>query len=301
MTDWFRSITLLAISFVGVVVVTLGIAALIVPAPAVSSQGDGDGSPRASAAAAAPSASEGTPGLGGELAVTGDREGPFRVQTEVREGGYALAGNEGRIVFGGEVAEVTQVSFDGLEFFPDPGQCTVSTLDLDAQRGLGFADIECVEISDIRDNGVISIAGTVGMSLDHLAERPFPNQGGTVEVGDETWTFPQAFLITWQSPATSGAGHGNYNMELLDETLGAGLFFTYDESHRAGLLDVLRDGEFLAVPDGACRIEREVLGMPNTLDTTVELTIECTAVEVPGLGTVPISGTVVVDELGFPF
>jgi hypothetical protein len=44
-----------------------------------------------------------------------------------------------------------------------------------------------------------------------------------------------------------------------------------------------------------------MLGKPNPRDIAVELLISCPGVDVPGLGTVPIEATVVVDELGYPF
>jgi hypothetical protein len=302
MTDWFRSITLLAISFVGVVVVTLGLAALIVPGPAASSQDGGGGAPVPSGAAVEPSATDAPRGLGGSLAVTGDRDATFVLRTESLEGNYALVGNDGRVVFEGQPVEVTQVSFDGLEFFPDPGDCTVTPQDVDNAVGIGFAELTCTDLADIRENGVISLAGTLGLPADRLVGRALPLQGGSVAVGDETWTFDHAFLITWQSPAVSGEGQGNYNMELIDEPQATALYFTYDaEDHRIGLIDIERDGEVLPVPDGACTLERTELGKQNPRDVTIELAIECAAVEVPGLGSVPISGTVVVDELGFPF
>ncbi|HEY6569744.1 MAG TPA: hypothetical protein VIZ22_05610 [Candidatus Limnocylindrales bacterium] len=302
MADWFRSITLLAISFVGVVVVTLGLAALIVPGPAASSQDGAGGSPVPSGAAVAPSPSDAPRGLGGSLAVSGDREATFDLRSESLEGNYALVGNDGRVVFEGEPAEVTQVSFDGLEFFPEPEDCTVTPLDVDTAVGIGFAELTCTDLPDIRENGVISLAGTVGLSLDRLVGRALPPQGGSVAVGDETWTFEYAFLITWQSPAVSGEGRGNYNMELVDEPQATALYFTYDPAnHGIGLIDLERDGEVVAVPDGACTLERTELGKQNPRDVTIELAIECAAVEVPGLGSVPISGSVVVDELGFPF
>lgn len=292
-----RSVTLLGLGFVGVVAGTLGLAALIVPAPASSQQGEAS-SPGASAAALLPAPSGGIPGLGGALAVTGDREGTFVLTRESVEGGYALVGSQGRIVFAGQPVEVTQLSYDGLDFFPDPEDCTITTGDLDSGAGIGFAELSCVDLADIRETGVITIEGTIGLPVDQLAGRELPLTGGSVAVGDETWSFEFAYLLLWQQPAI--AGLSDANMELVDETQG-GLLFSYDiQTHRTSVTGVMRAAETVGIPEGACGLQRAELGRPNPRTTTVELTIECAAVDVPGLGVVPISGTVVVDELEFP-
>lgn len=295
-----RSVTLLGLGFVGVVAGTLGLAALLVPAPAASSQDGGARSPGASGAAVLPPPSSGIPGLGGTLAVTGDREGTFVLTRESVEGNYALVGSEGRIAFAGQPVEVTQLSYDGLDFFPDPGDCTITTGNLDDAIGIGFAELSCVDLADIRETGVITIEGTLGLPVDRLADRELPFTGGSIAVGDETWAFEFAYLFLWQQPVISG--FTNANMELADEAQGTSLYFFYDiQTHRTTVSGALRDGETIEFPDGACGLQREELGRPNPRTITVELTIECPSVEVPGLGAVPIIGTVVVDELEYPF
>jgi hypothetical protein len=291
-----RSVTLLSLGFVGVVAGTLGLAALIVPAPA--SQEGGTSSPGASEAAVVAPPSGGIPGLGGTLVVTGDREGTFVLTRESLEGSYALVGSQGRIVFAGQPAEVTQLSYDGLDFFPDPEDCTITAGDLDSAVGIGFAELSCVDLADIRETGVITIEGTLGLPVDRLAGRDLPLTGGSLAVGDETWSFEFAYLLLWQQPAI--AGRTGANMELVDEAHG-GLLFSYDiETHRTSVTGVMRASETFDIAEGACGLQREELGRPNPRTTTVELIIECAAVDVPGLGVVPISGTVVVDELEFP-
>ncbi len=299
-TDWFRSIVVLGAAVLVVVGMTFGLAALIVPGPGVGSQPDPDGSAGPSAGAAE-SQQAGVPsGVGGTLAVTGDREGTFTLTRDSVEGSYALVGSDGRIDFGGQPVEVTQASYDGLAFFPDPGDCTITPGQTDTATGIGLAELVCTDLADIRDNGVISLAGTIGLPIDRLIGRELAAPGGSVTVGDETWTFPEAFIVTWGSPAI--AGRDECNMQLIDEAQAAILCFTYDaETHRVGLIDVGHDGETGTVPEGACSLDRTELGKPNPRDVTIELTIECPAVEVPGLGTVPIDGTLVVDELGYPF
>jgi hypothetical protein len=171
--------------------------------------------------------------------------------------------------------------------------------DLDPAIGVGLAEVRCVDISDIRDHGVISIEGTVGLPIDHLIARQLPPSGGSIEVGDETWTFEVAFLFLWEQPVISG--ETNPNMLLFDEAQESELRFFHDiETHRTRLSGVVRAGEVADVPDGACSLQREVLGRPNPRSTTIELAIDCPNVDVPGLGLVAIQGTVIVDELDFP-
>jgi len=294
--EWLRSVTVIGIAFAGVVVATLGLAAVIVPSPATSTE---TGSPGASAVAVQPTPGSGIPGLGGELAVTGDREGTLVLTRESQDGTYALVGGDGRITFEGAPVVVTQLSYDGLDFFPDEDDCTVTPGNLDNAIGIGFAELICTDIADIRDTGVVTIEGTIGLPVDRLVGRELPVTGGSMQVGTETWSFDSGFLLLWQQPAISGVTDAN--MHLLDEAQGTALYFFYDiETHRASVSDVMRDGVTVAVPDGACHLEREELGRPNPAAMTIELGIDCPAVDVPGLGVVPISGTVIVDEVEFP-
>jgi hypothetical protein len=297
--EWLRSVTVIGMAFVGVLVATLGLAAVIVPGRTASSQDGVMGSPGASALAALPTLG-GIPGLGGSLVVTGDREGTLVVTRESQELTYALVGGDGRITFEGAPVVVTQVSYDGWDFFPDEGDCTVTPGNLDNAVGIGFAELVCTDIADVRDNGIVSISGTIGLPVDRLVGRELPVTGGSIEVGDETWSFEFALLLAWQQPAIGGVTDAN--MTLLDEAQGTALHFFYDiETHRTTVSDVMRDGQTVAVPEGACTLNREELGRPNPRAVTIELTIDCPTVDIPGLGAVPISGTVIVDELEFPF
>ena len=305
MSDWLRSITVIAITFVGVIVVTLGLATVLVPQPTASDPGQADASDAAgespNTGAHEPEPSDGIPHVGGALAFSGDREGTLELTRDSLEGTYGLLGSDGRITIEGQPAEITQISFDGWDFFPDPGQCTVTADAADSQLGLAAADIVCTDLAEIRDKGVVSIAGSVNLPADRAAARVLPATGGTATVGTETWTFEQAFLVTWNS-SVYVMGVGEFNMELVDADTGARLLFRHDaDAQHTDLAVVERDGELLEVPDGACALNREMLGKPNPRDIAVELVISCPSVEVPGLGAVPIEATLIVDELGYPF
>lgn len=304
MSDWLRSLAVLGMAFVAVVTATLGLAGVVVPGePPTAPVAGANGEPEASATPMPTDA--GWLGLGGTLAVSGDREGEFRLTRESLQNRYSLTGDDGRISFEGNPIDVAQLSYDGLEFFPDPEDCTVEPLNLDTAIGVGQAELTCIDLEDIRGNGTISLHGQIGLPVDRLAERTLPLTGGSLEVGPETWIIEEAYLFTWQMPAIAGAPQ--YNLELADRVTEnaspaiAQLNVSYDiESHALTPATVERDGEFATIPEGACRIEREELGRQNPRTTVVELTISCSEVDVPGLGPVPISGTVVVDEVAWP-
>jgi hypothetical protein len=304
MHDWLRSAALLAMAFTAVVVVTLALSGTIVPdRPAATL--DGGAEATATPGSVGPFAnpqptSGGIPGLGGTLTVSGDYEGSVRLTRESVQESYALEGDGARLVFGGaSPVTVAQVSFDGWQFFPDEDQCTLTAGNLDNAIGIGFAELSCVGLEEVRDKGTVDLAGEVGMPVDLLSERTLPDAGGTLTVGDETWTIGWSFLATWQQPILGGVEA--HNMELEDVERGTALNFTYDiETHAITPATIVRDGEEATVDPGACRIAREELGKHNPRTTVIGLAISCPAVEVPGLGSVPISGTVVVDELQFP-
>ena len=60
-----------------------------------------------------------------------------------------------------------------------------------------------------------------------------------------------------------------------------------------------RDGETTTLAPGACSLETNELGRLTPTAAIVEMTINCPSAEVPGRGTVPITGTVIVQQLDF--
>jgi hypothetical protein len=292
MGDWFRSVTVLALAFVGAVVMTIGLANVIVPGGAADPQAatggdDGHASPAASVAPIT--------GIGGNLAVTGDREGTLAVTREANEGVYSLVGDAARIVFqGSRPPVISQMSWEGLEFFPEPDACTITPGELDDEIGVGYAEIRCEGLADIRGGETVSVAGTLGLALTTLGESDLPQMGGSVAVGEETWTFAEAFLF--QFPVSQGPGTADYNMVLADER-GGSLLFRYDvQTHRLTLVNVERGGEASDLGPGACTLQADELGRLQPGTAVVELAIDCPGAQVPGLGAVPISGTLIVQQ-----
>jgi hypothetical protein len=308
MGDWFRSVTVLVMAFVGAVVVTIGLATVIVPGGSTGSQradGADDGG------AASPSLVAPTEGVGGHLTVTGDREGTMILTQEANENRYSLTGAGTRLVFEGQPPTIAQISWDGMEFFPEPSDCTITPGDLDHQLGIGYADVECIALSDIRSGETVDMAGRVGVALTLVGESELPEMGGSVTVGDETWEFDEALLFAFAVAARGGADEtDDYNMILVNRGSDTGcpgspcaptsLRFSFDiQTHRLTLANVQRDGEDADQAPGACSLESSELGRVTPTTSVLELTIDCPAAEVPGLGAVPIAGTVIVQNVEF--
>ena len=295
MGDWFRSVTVLAVAFVGAVVVTIGLANVIVPGEAAEPQDAVGGDDGGTTATHTPPP---ITGIGGNLSVTGDREGTLTVTRESTDGNYSLVGDRARIVFeGSRPPVVSQVSWEGLEFFPEPNACTVTAGELDDEIGVGYAEIRCEDLADVRGGETISVAGTVGLALTTVGDSDLPHMGGSVNVGEETWDFEEAFLFGF--PVNQGAGTEDYNMILTDPRQGS-LRFRYDvQTHRLTLVNVERAGEASELSAGACSLGTNELGRLSPGAAIVELTIDCPAADVPGLGVVTIRGTQIVQQIDF--
>lgn len=289
MNDWLRSITLLGMAFAAVVVVTLGLAGAIVPAA-------GDAVPTADAsvdpdAAANPPPAQARQGVvGGTLVVTGDREGSLVVNRELTQDRYGLAGDDGRIVFeGSDPVTVGQVQYDGLDFFIDPEECTVTPGERHDPTGVALAEIRCAAITDVRDTATIGLEGTVGMAADLFGLRgDLPDTGGTIQLGGETLTIGVTRL---ELAPFAGASVG----QLATEDHGAAVSLTYDPfSHGLSVADVVYDGDVTRV-EGGCSVSEREIGRLNPHTRVSELRVECAGIEIPSLGTVPLTGTVVAE------
>jgi hypothetical protein len=292
MPDWFRSAAVLGAAFVTVAVVTIGLAALIVPNPAVSAQGS---QPPAAGGGPGPSGDPSTvTAVGGTLAVSGDREASFTLDRESVRDRYALEGEDGRIIFEGEPLSVGQISYDGLEFFLDPTDCTVTPGERHDPTGVAGAHVRCEEIADVRDNGVITLDGTVGIAADLLGLRgDLPESGGTVAVGDESFTFGFAAMTI---PSGANIPTGIYAGTLFDPESEAVISFSYDpQTHAMVLSEIAYAGDVVQVPAGACSVNAEEIGLLNPHTRVADMTVYCAAVDVPSPGTVPVDGSLVVE------
>ena len=291
MNDWFRSLSVLGIAFVGVVALTFGLAALIVPGAAGSAQAPTVPTPDPSGRVPVEPTGPITT-VGGLLAVTGDREGTFVLDREDTDQGYALAGEDGGVFFGGDPLGVERISYDGLEFYLDPGDCELEPGERDDPTGVAGATIRCEDIEDIRDGGVLSMEGTVGVSADVLGLRGgLPPSGGTIEIGDQAVEFPFAVLTLGIPAGFQPAGGFLFNEE--GRVI---LHFDWDvQSHALAFENVEIDGVGTEIDRGACSISYEPIGRLNPRTNTAELTVECPAVQMASGETVRISGTIIAD------
>jgi hypothetical protein len=292
MTDWFRSLSVLGIAFAGVAGLTFGLAALIVPGAAGSAQGPVAPSPDASGQLPVPTTSGPITAIGGVLQVTGDREGTLLLDREMTDQGYALAGEDGRIFLAGSPVEVERIAYDDLEFYLDPGDCELEPGERDDPTGVAGVAITCTGISDVRDGGVVSLAGTLGVSADVLGLRgDLPPSGGTVQIGDEAIEFPFASFLMGTSSSFQPSGGFLFSDD--DRTL---LHFDYDpQTHALGLETIEIDGDQTQIDPGTCSLSYTPLGRLNPRTTTQEMTIECPSVRLASGETVRVGGTIVGD------
>ena len=299
MNDWLRSLAVLAVSFTGVVVLTVGLAVLIVPSPVGSSQAP-DGSASAAPATPAPAGDlDAIPTvIGGTLVVTGDREVSLKVDREATDGQYGLVGDDARLFLGGDPVSVSQMNLDGLSFFPDPEECEITPGRFNPENGIASALVRCNDLADIRDNGVVTVAGVLGVAGDVLGMRgDLPPSGGTASVGDEALEFDEAQMYAF--PLFMVPGADQTNMVLADGD--TSLLFTYDvHTHGIALAYVQRSGELFEVAPDVCSISSRPLGKVNPRTTLLDMAVRCPAVDLPDAGTVAIDGTLIVEEIEEP-
>lgn len=315
MKDWASGLTILSAAFVGIVVVTMGLAAVIVP-QAFRSIPDAD--PAASGAVAVdmtPQAVDQVPdAIGGMLTVTGDVEGSFVMDREdaeigfefdeevgtarLEDGPYQLSGEDGRITFGVDPMVVDQIDYAGLSFYPDPADCEIAPGVLNPTLGIATAGLRCEEIADVRNNGVATFDGTIVAAGDVLGMRgDQPASGGSLAVGPTTIELPEARALL--EPFGFDPETGLASLPLFGADTDSGLFLAYDpHTHELGLDSVVVSGESAEVPDGACSVTRSDIGLLNPRTSVVELSVECDAVDIPQLGSVPVEGALVVDLIG---
>lgn len=288
-SDWFRSITVLGIGFVAVIAVTIGLATILIPTPTVSVQPSSQPSAGEASSVAAPPYVPGQ--IGGTIVVSGDVETSFRVTRESTDGRYALIGDEGRVYFEGDPITVAQVSFEGLEFFLDEDDCTLTPGTRNDETGVADAHLRCEQVPDVRDTGVVTLDGTIGVASDLVGLRgDLPPLGGTITFGDRTLTYGAVSMLHPRFTAVVG--------QLLDVEEEALVVIAYDDqSHSLELAEVTIDGIVTELPPDACDLATTEIGRVNPHTRQLELRIACPPVEIGGLGTVTVEGTLMIEEI----
>jgi len=246
--------------------------------------------------------------VGGELTVTGAREGTIVLERQVDGPSYGLGNDQARIFFDSNPPSINQMSYDGLQFFLDPEDCTFTPGQHNQEIGLAVAIIDCPALEDVRGNGTITMTGYVAAPADLVLELDLPETGGTIMVGDETWEIasgPDSSPLLFIGPGGPGGavfqqGEIGLFLQVADgPDLGhRSLFFGYDgESDRLTLQSINLRGATVEISPSACDVETELLVQINPQASIEELTFSCDPIGVAGMGSVPISGTVVFEKV----
>jgi hypothetical protein len=302
MQDRTRALVILGGSLAGVMLVTLGLTRLLAPGgtatstPSPASTIDLERSPREA---------------GGTLAFSGDRTGTLTIDGAsggisglkqvddgftIMRGPYRLTGANGQVVFGADPADgVTQIGFDGLSFYLDPGDCSVTIGARNDTNGLVAARLECPDLSELRGAGVVSVEGVIAIAGDVVGERgDVPENEGSVRVGDATIAFNEVYMV--------GGGEivetGRVPVSVHSADPDAFLAFEYDpETDELALVFVVADGAQIEIADW-CPVEVEQLGRIGESMTVVSLTFACdgTTIDEDFPKSVHASGTVVADS-----
>jgi hypothetical protein len=284
-----------------VAVVTFGLAATIAPAP-ISIAPTTTPQPTFDLAVA-PTA------IGGRLEVAGDRTGTLVLDEatglggrySVRDDGLVsiqeaedvmLRGTDGRISFDRETAAVTQIDFEEMSFYLDPGECVVTQGAVNPTSDLMSGRVECEDIVDIRGNGTVTIAGIVALPAPALRGRgDLPQTGGDLDIGGSVLTFTDLEIFIGGEPQDDGRIHwGDFNEV-------GGYAVAYDTDADRFYLDYVSIRGMDATPAEPCPIATQELGRIDETTTVVRFEIDCTMLTVAESEPVSVTGTLVADVI----
>jgi len=234
--------------------------------------------------------------VGGALEVTGARQGTIDLDREVSGPGFGLGDDQTRIFFTGDPLAIDQMSYDGLAFFPEPGACEITEGEHNEEIGLVAVQISCPELVDIRDNGSITLEGVAALPADLVIELDLPDTGGTVAVGDREWDIVDPLLFV--GPGFFGDDMTAIEFLLWTRDALEGLGFRYDnETGVVSLATVHFDERTRDVGRADCTLTDDEVMVVNPQSQYRELTIGCENVDVPDMGTVDITGSVVYEKV----
>lgn len=235
--------------------------------------------------------------LGAVLEVSGDRPGRFVLEHggATSNGSFGMESDDGRIIITQDDSGdpfIDQMSWDGLDFFLDPGDCTFTVGDVNEEMGLARSEISCVDIRDVRDTATITVEGTAGLPV-RLVSSDLPPMGGTVLVSgdlEETWEFDGG---TWAAEppdfadwsATLYGSDATINMQGTDDLTVTGIYYR----------EVAHD-----VPADACDVTADQVAVVGPGTSLVETSFTCEQIDLGDVGTVTLEGSVVVERAGDP-
>ena len=310
MRGWSRSIVILAVTFVSALAITMALVLLIVQDRGTSTATGPNATPLASITAdTAPTQT------GGSLAVSGDRDGTFTLDSDsyevsiapdfergfarVEYGRFGLDGERGAIAFSTEPLVIEQIDLDGLAFYPDPDACTITPGELNPAIGVASARLQCESLTDLRDAGTVSLDGAVALPADLLGMRgELPRSGGQVPIGSETLAFTDARLLVQEVFTEETQRQALF---LFGDDERSSLGFERDPETEAFYLTyVVVDEELFDIVDDACTVADDELGPLNPFTTVTELSIACDGLDLGSHGVVSIDATLVVDLIFEP-
>ncbi|MFP4073101.1 MAG: hypothetical protein ACLFRT_08030 [Actinomycetota bacterium] len=291
----WKGFGVLAGSAVVVVLMVVGLALLIVPDEPTFSEGLEE------AAESDDGAVDFTPNaVGGQLEVTGATEGTITLERTADGPTYGLENSDMKIFFESDPLTISQMSYDGLAFFPEPEDCEFTEGEHNEETGLVGVEVSCPELVDIRDNGTVTLEGVLALPANMVITLDIPDIGGTISVGDEEWEVVDSRLLVGPTFQGSNGGSGEIGLPLNPEEPGKGIFLSYDlETDRLSPGNVSYDGTITDLAPDACDLVSETLMVVNPQAEYHELTITCENVDVPNLGVVSIEGSVVYEKLFF--
>lgn len=233
--------------------------------------------------------------LGATVEFTGDRPGELsteRTGIGARADQYLIEGDEGRILLGpddaGELV-VEQMSWQGLDFFPDADDCAFTPGPTNEELGLAAVRMSCPSIRDVRDTATVTLEGTAALPIDLVVERDLPETGGTLQVsGDRQDTWRTA-SVSWR-PGAPGSG-----ADLVIRGSGFTMRFTGDDELVASGLTT--DGVQVDLATDACDVSADRVAALSPGADLVELTISCTGVDLTETETIDVSGVVVAERI----
>jgi hypothetical protein len=234
--------------------------------------------------------------IGGELVVTGARDATITLERQVDGPTFGLGNAKARVFFDVDPLAITQMSYDGLAFFPDPGDCEITEGRHNEETGLAAVQISCPELVDIRDNGIIALDGYAALPADLVVDLDLPETGGTITVGEEVWEVAEAYLII--GPSFPGSDAGDIGLSLSPGETDDVLFLAYDidiGDLSPGFLQI--DGTRHDISGARCDLSTQELVVVNPQAQILELSVGCEAVELPGLGSITIEGTVIYQQI----
>lgn len=276
-----------------VVLMVVGLARLIVPDEPTFSEGLEE--------AAEESDDDGTvdftpTAVGGQLEITGAAEGTITLERTAHGPTYGLENSKTRVFFESGPLSISQMSHEGLAFFPEPENCEFTEGGHNEDLGLIGVAVSCPELVDIRGNGTITLDGVLALPANLVVELDLPEMGGTVTIGDEAIDFgPDLHLFVGPSP---NSGTSEIQLTAVSDSPQATLVFPYDLD--SGLLRLGRvgySGGSTDVDTGECTHDLSELVVISPQSRILQLDFSCAEVRLANIGRVPIEGTLVFEEL----